>query len=245
MATAPVASLGRLRRRLVPRGRLHSIQHADGGARDAERPLTVAELPHRAGLGGQCAPHDVVVLEGHRLAARANRRLDPAGEVAGAGERLRQANLGARRLLAQATRGERVDRLAVGRRRVEEPVLRRLREGEPGDRPRRALAIVGRRADGAAAFVQVLGAIEPRRDELGDGHRLQDPADVRQVANRLEVAAALFVAGPRGIEVGEPEVDVADALRDRREPAADSGHALVGADGCRTRRAPPRSRPAP
>ena len=48
--------------------------------------------------------------------------------------------------------------------------------------------------------------------------RLQDPADVRQVANRLEMAAALFVAGPRGIEVGEPEVHVADALRHRREP---------------------------
>ena len=80
-------------RRLVQRGSVHAIQHADGRARDAQRPLTLAELPHRAGLGGQCAPHDVVALDGHGLAARANRRLDPAGEVAGAGERLRQANL--------------------------------------------------------------------------------------------------------------------------------------------------------
>ena len=53
------------------------------------------------------------------------------------------------------------------RRPIPELLLRRLRERQAGNRARRAVAVVGAGADGAAALVEILGAVESRGHDFG------------------------------------------------------------------------------
>ena len=206
---------------------------ADGRARDAERALTVAELPHGARLGGQGAPQHVVALERHGLAARAR----PPPRRRRRSRRRRRAPATGRSRTARPPREAPSAVNASIALRYDAAASQNLSCADCANAsPATARAVHSRSSADVqivrAALVESSAHREPRRDELGDGRRLQHPADVRQVADRFEVAAALFVAGARGIEVAEPEVHVADALRHRRRAVRGRrSHPLVGADG--------------
>ena len=146
-------------------------------------------------------------------------------------ERLGQADLRSRHLLAQAEVLEGVNRLPIRGCGLPEPVLRCLREGEAGNGTRSAVGIIGLRAGSAAALVEVLGDGKPRGDQFGQRQPLQHPPDVGHVADRLEMTATLLVARTRRVEVAEAEMDLADVLRDRRQAAAGGRETLVGSHG--------------
>ena len=191
------------------------IDGGDGfGRRDnGLRPL--AKPAQRLRFRNERAPQHVVVLERLGRAASAACGVEGVGVRTTPGERSRETHLRARGLFGSIEARERLDGFPVGSNSVLELLLRRLREGQPGDCARHALLVARGAATGAALPVLVLGQREAARRQIDEAQPLPCASCMRELLQRLEMRAAFDERRPRTVQVAETEVHVADAEQRR------------------------------
>ena len=174
------------------------IDGGDGPRRRDNGLRSLAQPPQRLRLRHLRAPQHVVVRERLGFAAGVAGCGERRVRRAAAGERSRQADLGARGLLDPLEAGERLDGCLVGGDAVLELLLRRLREGQPGDgRSPRTPCRRPRRNCRCSFGTRPRTSVKRLADEIDERQALPRAPRMREMLDRLEMRAAFDERRPR------------------------------------------------
>src|SRR5688500_12912090 len=185
----------------------------------AQRRLRFLPFPLRTRLRHQRTPQDVVVGQRGSGLTGIRRFLQRGVELTGTGEGFGEPDLSARRRLTipRIARGhchQRRDRLPIPRDGVGVLLLRGEREGKPDLRPSDTHVVFRAGAGGDALGVGGLASRRAAAHELYERRALPGAAGAGEILTGQEELAGLVERHTCGLQIAEPQVDLADAVED-------------------------------